>query len=75
VAERAARALHPSLHTELIRERLPYLYLLPERIDGKRLRGTFLAAGGLAVLEEQLVPQASPAQPRHRLVVFRKQST
>lgn len=74
-AEAAARVLHPSWPRELIRERIPYLYLLPYRIDGDKLRRTFQADGGLVVVDEQAVPHVSLAQPKHRMVVFRKQAT
>jgi len=73
VAETVARTLHPSWSADLIRERLPYLYMLPERSDGPDLRRTFHITGRLSVLEDQPLPHASLAQPKHRLVVFRKQ--
>jgi SAM-dependent methyltransferase len=67
------RLLHPSWSTNMIRERVPYLYLLPAHVDGWELRDAFRSAGQLVVVQERPVPHASPAQPRHRLVVFRKQ--
>jgi trans-aconitate 2-methyltransferase len=67
-----ARLLYPSWSPEMIRERLPYLYLVPARFDGEQLRDVFRIAGRLAILQEQRVPHASLAQPKHRLVVFRK---
>jgi trans-aconitate 2-methyltransferase len=73
VAVRVARLLHPSWSADMIRERIPYLYLLPERVDSENVRDTLLTAGRLAVLQEQEVPHVSPVQPKHRLVVFRKQ--
>jgi SAM-dependent methyltransferase len=73
VAVTAGRMLHPSWSAESIRERVPYLYLLPTHIDGKDMRDAFRVFGGLAVEQVIPIPHASLAQPKHRLVVFRKQ--
>lgn len=75
IAVDIGRMLHPSWSTNMIRERVPYLYLLPARVDGEELRDAFRSVGRLIVLQDQPMPHASPAQPKHRLVVFRKQPT
>jgi trans-aconitate 2-methyltransferase len=68
----AAKVVHSGWPDSLLRERIPYLYLLPERIDGPALRERLRVAGGLAVEKELPMPHASISQPRHRLVIFRK---
>jgi trans-aconitate 2-methyltransferase len=73
VAERTAALIHPGWPTGMIRERIPYLFLLPYRIDGREFRDVLWKAARLAVVEEQPVPHVSPAQPKHRTVIFRKQ--
>jgi hypothetical protein len=55
----------------LLEERLPYLYMLPERIDDVRLVGSLKGLGLERIAVEDL-PHASVAQPKHRLSVFRK---
>ena len=67
----AAARLHPEWDIDLLRERLPYLYLLPARVDGEKMRGA-LARRSLELLESADLPHESLAQPRHRFLVFRK---
>ena len=69
---RRQRSVHSGWPDSLLRERIPYLYLLPERIDGPAFRERLRVAGGLAVEKELPMPHASISQPRHRLVIFRK---
>ena len=76
--ERAAvtigRLIHPSWSAQLIRERIPYLFMKPARCDNASLRGAFRTAGRLVVQQWYELPHASPAQPKHRLLVFRRLS-
>jgi SAM-dependent methyltransferase len=55
----------------VLRDRVPYMYLLPCRHLGPGLRAV-LRRCGLEPVEERAWPHASPAQPRHRLCVYRK---
>jgi len=66
-----ARLLHPSLPREMIVERIPYLFALPDRIDGPALRKA-LSATGLDLVETRRVAHASLAQPLHRMLVLRR---
>jgi trans-aconitate 2-methyltransferase len=71
-ALRAARALHRgSVSTEQLRERLVYLYVVPERLAGKAFDAQ-LERAGLDLVDRRPMRQASPAQPRHHLSVYRK---
>jgi SAM-dependent methyltransferase len=56
---------------DLLRDRIPYMYLQPYRHLGPGLKAV-LGECGLGPLEERAWPHASPAQPRHRLCVYRK---
>ncbi|MBY0429880.1 MAG: methyltransferase domain-containing protein, partial [Rhodospirillales bacterium] len=67
----AARHWHPDWNPAMIRERLPYMYLLPFRHHGARWQRA-LAACGLVPETAEDWPHASPAQPKHRVVVHRK---
>jgi SAM-dependent methyltransferase len=71
---RIGRRLHGDRLSEAaLRERVSYMYRLPERFDGaslRRLAGTL----GLEVIAEHPVASPSLAKPRHRTVVFRKAS-
>ena len=73
VALAVAGRLHPEWDRELLRERLPYMYMLPARVDGVRMAAA-LAARGLERIVVAPVPHASLAQPKHRLSVYRKES-
>lgn len=70
----AARRLHPGWPEAMLRERLPYVYLVPERLDGGALRGAF-AAAGLELVSDAPWPQDSLGKLRHRVTVYRKSST
>ncbi len=67
----AGKLAHPREPTERIRERVPYMYVIPERLDGETLRG-IERAHGLELVEERPIAHASLAQPRHRLTVLRR---
>ena len=69
-----AGRLHPEWDRTLLEERIPYLYMLPERIDSTSLVGS-LDALGLRRIAVESLPHASVAQPKHRLSVFRKGSS
>lgn len=66
-----AGRLHPDWDRSLLEERIPYLYMLPERIDDDALVAS-LAGLGLERVAADALPHASLAQPKHRLSVFRK---
>ena len=66
-----AGRLHPDWDRSLLEERIPYLYMLPERIDDDTLVAS-LAGFGLERVAADALPHASFAQPKHRLSVFRK---
>jgi trans-aconitate 2-methyltransferase len=71
-ALRVARALHRgSVSTEQLRERLVYLYVVPERLAGKEF-DVQLERAGLGLVDRRPMRHASPAQPRHHLSVYRK---
>jgi len=67
-----AARLHPQWDRALLAERIPYLYMLPERIDDASLVRA-LAGLGLERIAVELLPHASLAQPKHRLSVFRRE--
>lgn len=69
----AARRLHPQWDRALLEERIPYLYMIPKRIDDVSLV-TSLARFGLERIAAESLPRASLAQPKHRVSVFRKRS-
>ena len=68
-----ARALHGRAYDDaLLRERIPYMYLVPSRLDGSRLHARLQARWGFQILATEPVPRASLAQLTHRLVVARR---
>jgi 2-polyprenyl-3-methyl-5-hydroxy-6-metoxy-1,4-benzoquinol methylase len=66
-----ARRVHRDLPDDQLRERLIYLYVPPERFAGRRLDAAF-ARHGLELVARHPMPQASPAQLRHHLSVYRR---
>ena len=71
LALRVATRLHPEADPAFLRDRIPYLYVLPERTNGPA-RARALAGHGLRRIDEIPVPDASIAKLRHTLAVFRR---
>ena len=67
-----ARALHGGRYDDaLLRERVPYMYVVPDRYDSRALHARLRRRWGFEVLATEPIPRASPAQLKHRLVVAR----
>jgi trans-aconitate methyltransferase len=67
-----ARALHGRHYDDaLLRERVPYMYVVPDRYDSIALHADLRDRWGFEILATEPVPRASPAQLVHRLVVAR----
>jgi SAM-dependent methyltransferase len=68
-----ARALHGSRYDDaLLHERVPYMYVVPDRYDSRALRARLAARWDLEVREMERIPRASPGQLAHRLVVLQR---
>ncbi|MHB9073493.1 MAG: class I SAM-dependent methyltransferase [Desulfobaccales bacterium] len=71
-----ARMLHGSSYSQdLLRERLHYMYLLPKWYDHKALRRRLSHAYGLESVAAYDLPHDSLAQPKHKLLAFRKMAS
>jgi SAM-dependent methyltransferase len=70
-----ARALHGrGYDDELLRERVPYMYVVPDRYDSPALHARLSMRWGFDIVAAERVPRASPAQLGHRLVVARRRA-
>lgn len=67
-----AKIIHPDWPTDLLRQRIPYLYMLPVRYDGAAMRTALTEECGLMLLADVSLPWESPAKARHRLIVYEK---
>ncbi|HTO14111.1 MAG TPA: class I SAM-dependent methyltransferase [Candidatus Binatia bacterium] len=68
-----ARALHGGRYDDaLLRERVPYMYVVPDRYDSRALHARLRERWGFEILATEPIPRASPAQLKHRLVVARR---
>jgi len=72
LGEAVGRLVHPALDPELVRQRLPYLRSVPHRVDSPAFRSLLRDVSGLGLVEAVTLARRSPAQPRHRLLVFTK---
>ena len=69
----AARILHGRHHDpQVLRQRLPYMYLLPYRYDSEALRSLLGSKWNLQLVAQHAVPHESLAQPKHRMLVLQK---
>jgi len=60
---------------ETLRERVNYMYLLPQRYLSDALIGQLENSFGLDQVRQYPVAHDSPAQPKHRLIILRKKAT
>lgn len=68
-----ARALHGRRYDDaLLRERVPYMYVVPRRYDSRALHARLRERWGFEVVATEPIHRASPAQLAHRLVVARR---
>ena len=67
------RVLHgKDMDDEGLRERIPYMYIAPERLAGRRLREVIAPSVGLTLVDRHEMPSVSPSQLKHEVLVFRK---
>ncbi len=67
------RLLHGREMTdEGLRERVPYMYIAPERLAGRSLRETIAPAAGLRLVARHPMRSASLSQLKHEVFVFEK---
>jgi len=66
-----ARKVYPSLPENLLRDRLGYLRLIPERTDGEELR-KLLRSNGLSPVYWEIWPVTTLVQPSHSFSIWRK---
>ena len=68
-----AKRIHKGQFTDdILKERINYMYLLPNCFYNETLLHLFLTKLKLTLIHEDFIPHASLAQPKHKLVVFKK---
>ena len=67
-----AGLIHPAWPKDLLRERIPYLFMLPLRYDGARMRSALTERHHLVLEADESLRWESPAKAMHRLIVYRK---
>ena len=68
---RFGRMLHGEMKDDMLRERVHYMYLPPQRVMDARLAAS-LAAHGLRVAGTRPMPSTSLAQLKHSVTILRK---
>jgi 2-polyprenyl-3-methyl-5-hydroxy-6-metoxy-1,4-benzoquinol methylase len=70
---RAGRMLHGrEMDDEGLRERIPYMYIAPQRLAGGHLRETIAPSVGLRLIARHPMASVSLSQLRHEVLVFQK---
>lgn len=70
---RIGRMLHGSqMNDDGLRERIPYMYIAPERLAGRSLRETIAPLAGLRLIARHEMASVSLSQLRHEVLVFEK---
>jgi len=68
---RAGRVLHgQEMDDDGLRERIPYMYIAPERLAGRRLRETIAPSAGLRLIARHPMASVSLSQLKHEVLVF-----
>jgi SAM-dependent methyltransferase len=71
---RIGRALHgDQMSDEGLRERVPYMYVPPQRLAGRRLREAIAPSVGLRLVTRYPMKSTSLSQLKHEVLVFEKQ--
>jgi SAM-dependent methyltransferase len=71
---RIGRVLHGGeMSDEGLRERVPYMYIPPQRLAGRRLRETIAPSVGLRLVTTYPMKSTSLSQLKHEVLVFEKQ--
>jgi len=69
------RVLHGrDMSDEGLRERVPYMYIPPERLAGRSLRETIAPSFGLRLIARYPMPSTSLSQLKHEVLVFERQA-
>jgi SAM-dependent methyltransferase len=69
------RMLHGrQMSDEGLRERVPYMYIAPERMAGRSLRETIAPSVGLHLVTRYSMPSTSLSQLKHEVLVFQKRA-
>jgi SAM-dependent methyltransferase len=67
------RLLHGGqMDEEGLRERIPYMYIAPERLAGRQLREVVAPSVGLRLVARHPMPSVSLSQLRHEVLVFQR---
>src|SRR6185436_698892 len=72
---RVGRMLHgKEMDDDGLRERIPYMYIAPQRLAGRSLREAIAPAAGLRLIAQHPMASVSLSQLRHEVLVFEKTS-
>jgi SAM-dependent methyltransferase len=72
---KVGRVLHGrQMSDEGLRERVPYMYIAPQRLAGRSLRETIAPAAGLRFVTRYPMLSTSLSQLKHEVLVFQKQA-
>jgi SAM-dependent methyltransferase len=71
---RIARMVHgKDMNDENLRQRVPYMYLPPQRLAGRSLRETIAPSVGLRLVTRYPMASTTLSQLKHEVLVFEKQ--
>jgi len=68
-----AKRLYPDWEEAQLRDRIPYLYVIPVHLDSHAFRAS-LEKAGLSLTTRRMLPRSSVAKLRHSLSIYRRRS-
>lgn len=69
-----AKWIYPKVDTKTLQERIPYMYMLPSRVDSSTFREQLAKKFQLESLQVSALPNVSVAKAKHHLIVLKKLS-
>lgn len=69
---KVAALIYPSTSLNLLKDRIPYMYMIPQRIDSSSFRKLLKRKYQLSLISSSNCPKVSFAKLKHKLLVFQK---
>ena len=69
-----AKFIYPSVDLKVLEDRIPYMYIVPERLDSRSFRKLLEEKYHLTIVKSTTCHRVSLFKPKHKLLIFKKMS-
>lgn len=67
-----ASLIYPAINPKILYDRIPYMYLIPHRMDSSSFRKLLKNKYQLTVLDSIICHSPSRIKPKHKMIIFQK---